>query len=278
MKAMLTLSAALLLGACADGGNDATESAPSPPGKQIAPAPTGIVSDAELIALLADRLGEDAQALSLDRAWTITAGFPAEGQTVIPETQWICADSGARPGPRHIAVCTRFKGAELDDPGDIDLWRLQPASADAPMREDLFTAGIESGHWGEPGDVALIEIGPDRPAFVLSLPGSGFGRTTHGRAALYAANDEGFAARLTFGSMHGNPGACDPTADAGCADTLFSFECTLRSGRPADAAGYYPLTLEIRGSQGGRRVERDIPLQRTSNGYAAPPDTECDAG
>ncbi len=277
MKALFALAMALSLAGC---GHETGQQAPAPTAAPSrtpppSPAPTGLVSDAELIALLADRLGEDPAALSLDREWKITAGFPDEHQTVIPEAQWICADSGAKPGPRYIALCTRLAGAALDEPGDIGLWRVQPASADAPVREDLFTDGIDSGHWGEPGDVALVEIGPGRPAFVLQRSGTGFGRVIGGRGAVYAPGDEGFSQWLEFDTRRSNPGACDP-ADPACADQLYAFECALRFGRTADAAGYYPLTLEIRGTQGHRRIERDLALARTGDGYAPPRDSECD--
>lgn len=260
--------------ATTDAKSATTTSAPgstAPDATDAVAVADGNVDDTALRALLAYEYGE---AVDL-RAW-----WPADPDNVeperagIPQQRRICADSGVGD-PRWIAICTRYGGDEaIGAPADVDLLRVRGRSdsGEPGLWIDLQSPGLDSGADGEPGTVEWMTIGPDRHAFAVHARRHGMGRERAEQVTLYAPGEGGFALVLTVGSRRDTLAGCDP--EAGDCEVV---ECRLRFGSDADADGYHPLTLQIRGHRGSRRIERDLALPRTADGYAPPRDSECDS-
>lgn len=240
-----------------------------------APIPTA-VEDTNLIAFLADALGEEPRDIRLDDWWKITAGFTSEAQTIIPVQQRICADTGPSPGIREVALCTRYAGAETEDPGSVSLWRIAPDASDTGARGVAYLDGIDSGARGEPGKVEVITLGPAQRAFVVHSPGGETGRITTARMMLYAAQGDSFVELLGVDALWSNLGGCDADLPGDCV----SRTCTLRAGDGVDADGFHPLVLHVV-REGDTGSTLHIPIPRIDGRYRLPEDalgeTACGA-
>jgi hypothetical protein len=268
---------AFALAACSE--STTPPAAPAPPRTVLAAPPAAVpttVEDTNLIAFLADTLGEEPRDIRLDDWWKITAGFPAETQTVIPVQQRICADTGPSPGIREVALCTRFAGAEAEDPGSVSLWRIAPDASDTGARGVAYLDGVDSGAHGEPGEVEVIALGPAQRAFVVHSPGGEVGRVTTARMMLYAAQGDSFVQLLDVASLWSNVGGCDADVPGDCV----SRTCSLKVGDGVDADGFHPLVLHVvRESDAGSTLQ--IPIPRIDGRYRLPEDalgeTACGA-
>lgn len=267
--ARLLLASAFGLAAC-------NQTAPPPPAQPASPraevaAPPApipsVVEDTNLIAFLADALGEEPRDIRLDDWWKITAGFPSEAQTIIPVQQRICADTGPSPGIREVALCTRYAGADAEDPGSVSLWRIAPDASDTGARGVAYLDGIDSGARGEPGTVEVIAIGPRQRAFLVHSPGGEAGQITTARMALYAAQGDSFVELLDVASLWSNVGGCDADVAGDCV----SRTCTLKVGDGVDADGFHPLVLHVvREGDTGSTLQIRIP--RIEGVYRLPDD------
>ena len=253
--------------------------APAPPRTVLAAPPAPIpaaVEDTNLIAFLADTLGEEPRDIRLDDWWKITAGFPAESQTLIPVQQRICADTGPSPGIREVALCTRYAGAEAEDPGSVSLWRIAPDASDTGARGVAYLDGIDSGAHGEPGKVEVISLGPAQRAFLVHSPGGESGRVTTARMMLYAAQGDSFVELLGVDALWSNLGGCDADLPGDCV----SRTCTLQAGDGVDANGFHPLVLHVV-REGDTGSTLQIPIPRIDGRYRLPEDalgeTACGA-
>jgi hypothetical protein len=234
------------------------------------------VDDDALRTLLAYEYGEEVDL----RAW-----WPADPDNVepahpgVPLQRRICADSGAGD-PRWIAVCTRYGGDEaIGAPADVDLLRIRGRSEGGQpgLWVDRQSPGVDSGADGEPGAVEWLSIGPGRHVFAVHSRRHGLGRERAEQVTLYSPGEDRFEPVLTVGTARANPGACDPESGPPCTESAYAFTCSLRIDRDVDRAGYHPLTLQIRGHRGSRRIERDLALPRSADGYMLPRDSECDS-
>lgn len=72
-----------------------------------------------------------------------------------------------------VGVCTELVDASHAQPGLIDL--LVFADSQGVSRVVAETTGLESGSFGEPGEVELVEVGPRLRAFALSSSFTGMG-------------------------------------------------------------------------------------------------------
>lgn len=274
---VLALGCTFALAACSE--SPTPPAAPSPPRTVLAAPPAPIptaVEDTNLIAFLADALGEEPRDIRLDDWWKITAGIPAETQTVIPVQQRICADTGTSPGIREVALCTRFAGAEAEDPGSVSLWRIAPDTSDTGARGVAYLDGIDSGARGEPGKVEIIDIAPARRAFLVHSPDGEVGRVTTARMMLYATQGDSFVELLDVASLWSNVGGCDAELPGDCV----SRTCTLQAGDGVDADGFHPLVLHVV-REGDTGSTLHIPIPRIDGRYRLPDDalgeTACGA-
>lgn len=265
----LLLVSLLGLAACEESAPPAR--APHAPARaEVAAPPAPVpeaVTDTALIAFLANALGEEPRDIRLDGWWKITAGFPAETQTVVPVEQRICADSGAAPGIREVALCTRYAGAEAEDPGSVSLWRIGPDASDTGARGLAYLDRIDSGTDGEPGEVERIAIGPARHAFLVHSPGREAGRIATARTALYAAQGDTFVALLEVDALWSNLGGCD----AGTPGDCVARTCTLKTGREVDPDGFHALVLHVV-REGDTGSTLQIPIPRVDGAYRLPED------
>lgn len=262
----LLLASAFGLAACHQAAPPPTP--PAPPRAEVAAPPAPVpaaVEDTSLIAFLADALGEEPRDIRLDGWWKITAGFPADTQTLVPVQQRICADTGPSPGIREVALCTRYAGAEADDPGSVSLWRIAPDASDTGARGVAYLDGVDSGTHGEPGKVEVIAIGPAQRAFLVHSPGVESGRVTTARMALYAARDDSFVELLEVASLWSNLGGCDADVPGDCV----SRTCTLKVGDDVDADGFHSLVLHVV-REGDTGSTLQLPIPRIEGRYRLP--------
>jgi hypothetical protein len=261
MRKSLLLASLLGFTACSE--------APSSPPRAIVVAPPtpvpAAVENTALIAFLADALGEEPRRLRFDGWWKITAGFPAETQTLVPVEQRICADSGPAPGIREVALCTRYEGAGAEDPGSVDLWRIAPDANDSGAREVAYLDNVASGAQGEPGEVERIAIGPERHAFVVHMPGGEAGRVATARMALFTAQGDTFVKLFEVNSLWNNLGGCDPDTPDDCVSRI----CTLNAGDGIDAEGFHPLVLQVV-DESRPGSPRRIEIPRVDGAYTLP--------
>ncbi len=274
---VLALGCMCALAACSEPSTPPV--APAPPRTVLAAPPAPIpaaVEDTNLIAFLADTLGEEPRDIRLDDWWKITAGFPAESQTLIPVQQRICADTGPSPGIREVALCTRYAGAEAEDPGSVSLWRIAPDASDTGARGVAYLDGIDSGAHGEPGKVEVISLGPAQRAFLVHSPGGESGRVTTARMMLYAAQGDSFVELLGVDALWSNLGGCDADLPGDCV----SRTCTLQAVDGVDADGFHPLVLHVV-REGDTGSTLQIPIPRIDGRYRLPEDalgeTACGA-
>lgn len=266
------LGAVVGLAGCGDGSPTPAPTGPSsqPPRATPTPVvssspPSAAVSDVALLAFLADALDEEPRDLFLEGWWTITRTAPAdEGQSPVAGEQRICADSGAKPGFRDIALCTRHEGAEPEEAGVVALWRLAPDESDTGVRAVAHLDNVRSGNAGEPGRVERIGTGPGQHAFAVYSTDAGLDVSE--RVALYAARGDTFVEVFSTRTLWSNIGECDPGTPGDCVSRL----CALRFGEVAAADGFYPLSLVVSEQFGAPDTGRTIAIPRVDGIYRAP--------
>lgn len=234
----------------------ATPVPPPPPRPAITQAP-GIVTDAEVLRLL--RTAYPGEAVSLKSEWRAKDAHRANDEPS-PSVRALCADSGAQThGPRLVAVCGSFEDAGHAQAGEVDLFQLlDPRGGQTQARIGARERGVQSGGWGSPGDVKLVEIGSGRTAFALHSGFTNMGWTTES-VSLHQADDDRFVERLTFATHLDNSGDCDPDGDRGCRARSVSLDCTLRVDPAKGDRGFYALSIDVAGERAGRKVKRSIP-------------------
>ncbi|MGN6150436.1 MAG: hypothetical protein ACTHOH_00305 [Lysobacteraceae bacterium] len=242
---------------------------PRPPSSPLTTPAAGTVTDAEVLRLL--RTAYPGEAVSLKSEWRARDAHRANDEPP-PSVRTVCADSGAQTyGPRLVAVCASFEDAGHAQPGEVDLFQLlDPRGAQMQARIGARERGLQSGGWGSPGDVKLVEIGSGRTAFALSSGFTNMGWTTES-VSLHQADDDRFVERLTFATHLDNSGDCDPDGDRGCRARSVSLDCTLRVDPAKADRGFYALSIDVAGERAGRKVERSIPTTFDGTRYRAAP-------
>lgn len=246
----------------------ATPVPPPPPRPAITQAP-GIVTDAEVLRLL--RTMYPGEAVSLKSEWRAKDAHRANDEPS-PSVRSVCADSGATThGPRLVAVCGSFEDAGHAQAGEVDLFQLlDPRGGQTQARIGARERGVQSGGWGTPGDVKLVEIGSRRTAFALSSAFSNMGWTTESMS-LHQADSDRFVERLSFATHLDNSGDCDPDGDRGCRARSVSLDCTLRVDPAKADRGFYALSIDVTGERAGRKVKHSIPTTFDGTHYRVAP-------
>lgn len=260
--------AAFLLALGSTAAFAATPVPPPPPRPVITQAP-GIVTDAEVLRLL--RTAYPGEAVSLKSEWRAKDAHRANDEPS-PSVRSVCADSGAQThGPRLVAVCGSFEDAGHAQAGEVDLFQLlDPRGGQTQARIGARERGVQTGGWGSPGDVTLIEIGSGRTAFALSSAFSSMGWTTES-VSLHQADSDRFVERLSFATHLDNSGDCDPDGDRGCRARAVSLDCTLRVDPTKADRGFYALSIDVAGERAGRKVKRSIPTTFDGTHYRVAP-------
>ncbi len=262
--------AAFLLALGSTAAFAATPVPPPPPRPAITQAP-GIVTDAEVLRLL--RTAYPGEAVSLKSEWRAKDAHRANDEpSPSPSVRSVCADSGAQShGPRLVAVCGSFEDAGHAQAGEVDLFQLlDPRGGQTQARIGARERGVQSGGWGSPGDVKLVEIGSGRTAFALSSAFSNMGWTTES-VSLHQADSDRFVERLSFATHLDNSGDCDPDGDRGCRARSVSLDCTLRVDPTKADRGFYALSIDVAGERAGRKVKRNIPTTFDGTHYRTAP-------
>ena len=243
--------------------------APRPPSSPLTTPAAGVVTDAEVLRLL--RTAYPGEAVSLKGEWKAKAVHRADDAPA-PSARSVCADSGLQaPGPRLVAVCASFDDAGHAQAGEVDLFQLlDPRGGQTQARIGARERGVQTGAWGAPGDVALVEIGSRRTAFALSSAFTNMGWTTES-VSLHQADDDRFVERLAFATHLDNTGECDPDGDRGCRARSVSLDCTLRVDPAKADRGFYALSIDVAGERGGRKVKRSIPTTFDGTRYRVAP-------
>ena len=260
--------AAFLLALGSTAAFAATPVPPPPPRPAITQAP-GIVTDAEVLRLL--RTAYPGEAVSLKSEWRAKDAHRANDEPS-PSVRSVCADSGTQThGPRLVAVCGSFEDAGHAQAGEVDLFQLlDPRGGQTQARIGARERGVQSGGWGSPGDVKLVEIGSGRTAFALSSAFSNMGWTTES-VSLHQADSDRFVERLSFATHLDNSGDCDPDGDRGCRARSVSLDCTLRVDPTKADRGFYALSIDVTGERAGRKVKRNIPTTFDGTRYRVAP-------
>lgn len=260
--------AAFLLALGSTAAFAATPVPPPPPRPAITQAP-GIVTDAEVLRLL--RTAYPGEAVSLKSEWRAKDEHRPE-DVPSPSVRTVCADSGAQThGPRLVAVCGSFEDAGHAQAGEVDLFQLlDPRGGQTQARIGARERGVQTGGWGSPGEVKLVEIGSGRTAFALSSAFSNMGWTTES-VSLHQADSDRFVERLAFATHLDNSGDCDPDGDRGCRARSVSLDCTLRVDTTKADRGFYALSIDVAGERAGRKVKRSIPTTFDGTHYRVAP-------
>lgn len=249
------------------------------PAAALTPPAPGHVSDAEALRLLRGVYGEP---VSLTEEWKAKPERRQDDARA-PSARKVCADTGASAwGPRQIAICSSLDDAGHAEPGEVDLFLiLDPRGVDTRARIGAQERRLQSGGWGTPGEVGLVEIGSHRTAFALHSGYSQMGWSTES-VQLYQADDDRFVERLSFATHLDNGGACDPDEDRGCRAKSVSLDCTLHVDPATADRGFYALGIDVAGERGGRKVKRSIPAPFDGERYVPDPKAlardGCDEG
>lgn len=223
---------------------------------------TPVVSQSELTRLL--RTEYDGEKPRLRGDW------PARSDDGTGAARTLCADGGAQPGARLVAVCTSYGDAGHATPGRVDLFVLQPAASRRERaRVRARFRGIATGGFGNPGSVRLMTIGPAATAFAVTSGFSNMGWLDE-RLTLYVEQNGRLRPLLDLATAASNGGVCEPGDDpAGrrCRRQSVDLTCTLRADTSRVDAGRYPLELHVTGERGGERVDRIIPIPHDAYGY-----------
>lgn len=221
------------------------------------PPPPVVVSDREAVRLLAAEYEREPARLKGD--WTARDDTPA--------LRRVCADSGAQPRERRIAVCTVPKPNGGGSPR-IDLFVLRAgATARAPAElRTRFRAIDGRGVDASAGDVGFLPLGPSDTGFVI---------TRHDNASLprrswqtlYAEVGGQLRDLLVVTSSASNRGSCTPSTSRRCRKRLLDLDCTLQADASRVENGFYPLQVQVTGTRGGDEVDRRIAVPRDAYGY-----------
>jgi len=251
----------------------------SAPASALTPQAPGHVTNAEALRLLR---GVYREPMSLKDEWKAKPERRQDDSRA-PSARKVCADTGASAlGPRQIAVCSSLDDAGHAEPGEVDLFLiLDPRGTDTQARIGAQERGLQSGGWGTPGEVGLVEIGSHRTAFALHSGYSQMGWSTES-VQLYQADDDRFVERLSFATHLDNSGACDPDEDRACRAKSVSLDCALHVDPAKADRGFYAISIDVVGERGDRKVKRSIPAP--FNGERYTPDAKaleregCDEG
>ena len=177
---------------------------------------------------------------------------PPVDDAVVPRVQSTCAsrDVDLR-GQAHrlVAVCHRaLRETAINDPATIDLYVLRrEGDRWQPVAQRL---GIESGRAGQPGEVAVIQLGPSFYGFEFNDTWVSQGYLLGG-SRLYVPRGDGFQPALEYTTSVKNSGARECVdAPAACSD----FSRRLQVDPQQLNAGAYALRITSRGSFRGEPV------------------------
>lgn len=226
------------------------------------PPPIPAVSAPELARLL--RAEYDGEKPAVQAEWV--AASTGDG----PARRLLCADSGPVPGPRWVAVCTRYAEAAWASPGRVDLFVLEPgATRREPARVRARFRGLATGRFGSAGPVRLMTVGPGSEAFAVHSSASSGGRLD-ARLALYVEQGGQLRKALDVATLASNAGVCAPGAGPvgrRCRRQAVHLACTLRADAARVDHGFHPLELRVAGERDGEPVAAVIPIPHDAFGY-----------
>lgn len=150
---------------------------------------------------------------------------------------------------RLLAMCTRSaRESAPNDPGRIDLYLLKrDAEGWQPVAQKL---GLESGQMGQPGEVSVLQLGPQLYGFEISETSVSQGYLLGG-TRLYVPREAGFQVALDYTSTVRNTGTheCAHATPAVCSDFSRRLKIDVREGVTA-----YPLRITSLGHFRGEPV------------------------
>lgn len=166
---------------------------------------------------------------------------PAPTDTAIARVKDVCAskDVTLRGEPhRLLATCTRSaRPSAPNDAGRIDLFLMRrDAEGWQPVAQTL---GLESGQMGQPGEVSVLQLGPNLYGFEIGETSVSQGYLLGG-TRLYVPRDAGFQVALDYTSSVRNIGSheCAHATPAVCSDFSRRLKVEVREGSAA-----YPLRI-----------------------------------
>jgi hypothetical protein len=177
---------------------------------------------------------------------------PAPPDTTAARLKEACAskDVTLRGEPhRLLAMCTRSaRASATNDAGRIDLHLLKrDAEGWQPVAQTL---GLESGQMGQPGDVAVLQLGPNLYGFEITETSVSQGYLLGG-TRLYVPREAGFQVALDYTSTVRNIGTheCAHATPAACSDFSRRLKVEVREG-----TSVYPLRITSLGHFRGEPV------------------------
>lgn len=177
---------------------------------------------------------------------------PPADTSPVPRVPSVCAsrDVDLRGQPhRLVAVCHRaMRETTPNDPATVDLYVLRrEGGAWHPVAQRL---GVESGRAGQPGEVAVLQLGPSFYGFEFNDTWVSQGYLLGG-SRLYVPRGDGFHPALEYTTSLKNSGARECfEAPAACSD----FSRRLQVEPQQLNAGAYALRITSRGSFRGEPV------------------------
>lgn len=188
-----------------------------------------------------------ASALVLGAAALMARPAPADAPAARLKEACASKDVTLRGEPhRLLAICTRSaRASAANEAGRIDLHLLKrDAEGWQPVAQTL---GLESGQMGQPGDVAVLQLGPHLYGFEITETSVSQGYLLGG-TRLYVPRTEGaqaggFQVALDVTSTVRNTGTheCAHATPAVCSDFSRRLKVEVQAAREGAAA--YPLRI-----------------------------------
>lgn len=164
----------------------------------------------------------------------------------------ICSDSGPRSDKiRYVAVCGTVSDAGHVTSGLTDLWILDTRTKQP--RVIASSRDIQNGSFGSPGNVRLVETGPQALAFVIESGMSNMGTTVEKTMLYTQSSAETLENTLEFTTHYDNSGFCSTETDAECKKRSIVMTCTLQiDNTQLSGPDHYQLSIRSEGQRGGR--------------------------
>ncbi len=190
-----------------------------------------------------------------------------------PRRYTVCADRLLPGGTqRLLAVCGAIEGAAAHvDSAKLDLYLLK--RQDGQWQPEQQLTGLDSGNFGEPGEVRTLQLGAHWYGFAMLDGYTGQGQTLDS-LHVYAPTPRGLAEVLALNTGYENSGLpeCEDGKPRAATCRQIERRWSLDASQPAAAA--YPLrideTQQLGASRKLRRQQHTLNFDAASGRYGLP--------
>ncbi len=191
-----------------------------------------------------------------------------------PRRYTVCADRLLPGGTqRLLAVCGAIEGAAAHvESARLDLYQLRQQAGQWQI--ELQLTGLETGNFGEPGELRTLQLGAGWYGFAVLDGYTGQGQTIDS-LHLYAPTKRGLAEVLALNVGYENSGLPEGEDGKPRAATCRQIERRWRLDASQPAAAAYPLrideTQQIGAARQPRHLQHALTFDATAGRYRLPP-------